>query len=308
MEAPDAPLRNKRLGIAALIACALLWSSAGLCIKLLDWHPMAIACARSAIAFLLLFFVRLWRHSRKKTPPPADTSARRWLAAAGCCYAVTLVGFVVANRLTTSANAIFLQYSAPVWAALFGWLICHERPRAKHWACLAAMLLGMACFFGGSLAAAKGPAAFWGDALAVLTGVAFGATSVFMRKAKSGDAADCLLLAHGLAALAASPWLFLYPPANLDAASLAAIGFLGLAQVGLASLLFAYGIKRLPAVEAVLICVLEPVLNPVWVLLFVGERPSASAFLGGAIIVCAVVASQVQLPLRAFAFARRENR
>jgi drug/metabolite transporter (DMT)-like permease len=285
--------RRQRQGLAALIVCALLWSSAGLGIKLLTWHPMVIAGGRSAIAFALLLAVRTWRRARHPVPV-ADPASRKWIVAAGCSYVVTLLGFVVANRLTTSANAIFLQYSAPVWAALLGWLVCHERPTARHWASLAAMLLGMSLFFGDSLETSGNSTAFLGNALAVLTGIAFGATSVFMRRVTRGDPADCLMLAHGLAALIALPWCFAAPP-SLDAASLWVIGFLGLAQVGLASLLFAYGITRLPAVEAVLICVLEPVLNPVWVLLFIGETPSAQALLGGAIIIGAVVLSQVRL-------------
>jgi drug/metabolite transporter (DMT)-like permease len=109
---------------------------------------------------------------------------------------------------------------------------------------------------------------------------------------KDGNPADSMLLAHVITSAAAIPFIVLYPPA-LNPGAFAAISFMGIIQIGLASLLFAFGIKRISALEAMLTSMIEPVLNPVWVLLVTGEKPSASALIGGGIIIAAVVFSSV---------------
>jgi drug/metabolite transporter (DMT)-like permease len=131
-----------------------------------------------------------------------------------------------------------------------------------------------------------------GDALALLSGLFFGANSVFMRMQKDGNPADSMLLAHVICAAVSVPFVFMHPPA-LNPANTAAILFMGIIQIGLASLLFSYGFKRIRALEAMLIAMIEPVLNPRWVLLVTGEKPSASALLGGSVIIAAVLFSSV---------------
>jgi drug/metabolite transporter (DMT)-like permease len=211
-----------------------------------------------------------------------------YIIAGGSIYAATMLLFVTANKLTASANAILLQYSAPVWAALLAWGLAREKPRWEQWGALALVMGGSLLFFkdglaGGSLA---------GDGIALLSGICFGANSAFMRMIRDGDPADSMLLAHIITACFSIPFFFLYPPA-LSGAILAAITFMGIVQIGFASLLFSYGIKRITAVQAMLTATIEPVLNPLWVLLVTGERPAASALAGGSIIVAAVVVSSL---------------
>jgi drug/metabolite transporter (DMT)-like permease len=203
-------------------------------------------------------------------------------------YALTMLAFVIANKLTASANAIMMQYSAPVWAALIGWALIGERPRWEHWGALVLVMGGLALFFreglrGGSLL---------GDFVALLSGVFFGAHSVILRMMKKGRPQDSMLLSHGLNFAFCIPFLFFYPPA-VSASGLLAILFMGIFQVGCASLLFSAGIKRIPAVEAMLTAMIEPILNPLWVLFVTGERPSATALLGGAVIIAAVAGSSL---------------
>jgi drug/metabolite transporter (DMT)-like permease len=208
------------------------------------------------------------------------------LLPAALAYSATMICFTVANKLTTSANAILLQYSAPIWAALFGWVLIRERPHREHWIALVLVMGGLLLFFregltGGGLG---------GDLLAVFSGICFGANSVFLRRQKRGEPADALLLSNILAFFFCLPHIIRFPPA-FTRGNIAAILFMGIIQIGLASILFAYGIKRIRAVQAMLTAVIEPILNPVWVLLVTGERPSLSALIGGAVIVGAVVFS-----------------
>jgi drug/metabolite transporter (DMT)-like permease len=199
-----------------------------------------------------------------------------------------MLTFVIANKLTASANVILLQYTAPVWASVLGWLLIREKPRWEHWGALILVMGGLLLFFREGLAAG----ALLGDSLALLSGLFFGANSVFLRMQKDGNPADSMLLAHILCAAVSLPFVFISPPA-LNPGNTAAILFMGIIQIGLASLLFSFGIKRVRALEAMLIAMIEPVLNPLWVLAVTGEKPSASALLGGSVIIAAVLFSSV---------------
>jgi drug/metabolite transporter (DMT)-like permease len=272
------------------LCCAVLWSTSGLFIKLLDWHPLLIAGGRSAIAALFLFVLRRAGPRIGSAPPP---SSRPWIVLAGSLsYAATMIGFVWANKLTTPANAILLQYTAPVWAALLGWRLIGEKPRWFHWAALALVIGGLFIFFREDLRGGAFGKTALGDLVALASGLFFGAHSVFLRMQKEGNPADSMLGAHLICALAALPFFFIIPPAA-GVRSLGALGFMGLFQVGLASQLFALGIKRVQAMQALLIAMIEPVLNPLWVFVFTGERPSQAAFAGGLVIILAVVFSSV---------------
>jgi drug/metabolite transporter (DMT)-like permease len=222
-------------------------------------------------------------------PPKFAVQSRKGpLWGGAVAYALTMQGFVIANKLTTSANAIMLQYSAPVWAGLLGWILIREKPHWEHWGALICVFGGLALFFKDSLSGG----AFLGDSVAVLSGVFFGAHSVFLRMQKDGNPSDSMLLAHILNCALSVPFLFFYFP-SLKASALAAILYMGIIQIGCASLLFSYGIKRISAVQAMLTAMIEPVLNPLWVLVVTGEKPSFSAITGGGIIVAAVIASSV---------------
>jgi drug/metabolite transporter (DMT)-like permease len=282
---PQTGLRKEHhlAGQGAVFLCAVLWSTSGLFIKLVDWHPVVIAGSRS---FLAVFFLLAVRKSARKGGAPSGKL--RHIIAGGLAYAATMLSFVIANKLTASANAILLQYTAPVWASVLGWLLIREKPHWEHWGALILVMGGLTLFFREGLTGG----AFLGDLLALLSGLFFGINSVFMRMQKDGNPADSMLAAHIICAAVSVPFVFLHPPA-LHPANTAAILFMGFIQIGLASLLFSFGIKRVRALEAMLIAMIEPVLNPLWVLAITGERPSASALLGGGVIVAAVLFSSV---------------
>ena len=244
---------------------------------------MVIAGSRSFIAAVFLLIVRLaW------PPTKAGKNPRFPFWACAIAYAFTLLTYVIANKLTTAANVILLQYGAPIWAALLGWALAKEKPNWEHWLALLFVMGGLLLFFRDGLS----PGALYGNLLAIFSGILLGAHSVFLRMMKEGNPIDALLLGHVITAVLSVPFIFMYPP-SLKASSLFSILFMGIFQMGLASLLFSNGIKRISAIQAMLTAIADPILNPVWVLLITGERPSIHALLGGAVIITAVVASSL---------------
>jgi drug/metabolite transporter (DMT)-like permease len=277
-------------GQGAILLCAILWSTSGLFIKLVDWHPMVIAGSRSILAAAFLFVLRRFFGSKI---PPMSLREVPVLAVCGLCYAATMIFFVIANKLTASANAILIQYAAPVWAALLAWFFLKEKPHWENWCALVLVSMGMFMVFSGGLAAGS----LLGDACALVSGIAFGANSVVLRAKKDGNPADSMFFAHIICVLCSLPFFFLYPP-TINAHNLLCISFMGIVQIGVASALFAYGIRRIPAVQAMLTSAIEPVLNPTWVLLVTGERPTLSVISGGAVILVAILFSSILSALR----------
>jgi drug/metabolite transporter (DMT)-like permease len=269
-------MQHSRKALLAVAGCALLWSTGGIFIKLVDWHPFAIAGTRSLISAIVLL-VWLRRPKFSFSPPQI---------AAALCNAMTMIIFVNANKLTTAANAILLQYSAPIFVAIIGWAVLKEKPSWDNWVALAAVCGGMILFFLDKLSAGSG----LGNLLAILSGVTFALFSIFMRMQKSGSPLESIVISHLLTFLISIPFI---AGAGLPGAGWPALIALGVFQVGLSSILFSYGIKHTRAITAMLIAVLEPILNPLWVFIFVGEQPGFWALVGGAIIVAAVTVSSV---------------
>jgi drug/metabolite transporter (DMT)-like permease len=258
---------------AALLALtALLWSSGGLAVKVIDLHPMAITGARSALSALTLLV--LLRGSARPALTPAGLGA-----ALG--YAGLLVTNVVATKLTTAANAILLAYTAPLYVALLAPALLGEPTRRADWAFLAAALGGMVLFFLDRLS----PAGLWGNALAVGTGLCYAVFTLCMRAQKDASPVGSVVLGHAVTAAVGLPFLAHGLP---DAAGALGLAYLGVVQQGLSLLLYVWCIRRLPALTAILIMTLEPVLNPLWVALGVGELPGPWALAGGALVLGAV--------------------
>lgn len=281
-------------GLAAIFVCALLWSTSGLLIKLIPWNPLVISGSRSLIAFFFILAVRII-----EKPKYVGKSKKRYKILGALSYGATMILFVLANKLTSSANVILLQYIAPVWAALLGWVLVKEKPRFEHWVALAAVAIGLVIFFKDSLFASFGLGgrveslnAILGNSIAVLSGITFALYSVFMRLEKDGRPEDTILIAHLGTALFCLPFFLLHPP-QMSPLAVSSIFGLGVFQIGLASLLFAYGIRRVTAVQSMLTAVVEPVMNPVWVFFVTGERPGPATIAGGAVILGAVIFSSI---------------
>nr|WP_286181960.1 DMT family transporter [Desulfovibrio sp. Huiquan2017] len=255
-----------------LAATALIWSSGGLVIKLVPWTPMAITGMRSGLAALTL--AALFRGQLK-----FRFSAVQWGAAAG--YAGLLITNVAATKLTTSANAILLAYTAPVYVALFAPWLLGERTRRSDWAFIAVTVGGMALFFFDRLS----PSGLWGNILAMGTGLSYAAFTLCMRAQKDASPVESVILGHLLTALAGLPFLFPVPPSPDGWLGML---YLGVFQQGVSLALYVWAIKRLGALEAILIMMLEPIFNPLLVAVGYGELPGAWAVAGGVTVIGAV--------------------
>ncbi len=256
-----------------LLAAALCWSLGGVLIKSIDWPPMAVAGARSAIAIpLMLAFVGR---------PKFSFSVAQIGGAIG--YALTVVLFVFATKMTTAANAIFLQYTAPIYVAIIGRWYLNERALRIDWLVIAVALGGIALFFMDRLTVAG----FWGNIVALGSGLAFASVAIFLRKEKAGSPVTSIILGNIIVAVAGAPFMF---QESLDSGDVGRLLLLGLLQLGLPYVLYAAAIKQVTALEATMIPLLEPVLNPLWVMLALGERPGPWAIVGGAMVLIAVLA------------------
>src|SRR5205823_123069 len=267
--------RGMKAAVLAVAGAALLWSSGGFFSKIAPTPPLAVACGRSLVAGL--FYLAILRPNLR---------AARWSTAAA--YAGCIVTFVTATRLTTAANAIFLQYTGPAYVLLLSPILLDEPFRAVDGFCVLLSLAGMSLFFVGKMEA--GAAA--GNALGIASGVFFALAIVLLRreaKAGSGDALPSVTLGNLLAAGLTLPWAMLALPQMTSLRGLLVLLYLGIIQLGAAYWLFVKGVRKVPAAEASLISMLEPVLNPVWVLIGTGERPGPWAIAGGAVVVASVV-------------------
>lgn len=262
-----------------LLLAALCWSLGGVLIKSIDWPPMAIAGGRSAIAIpmILLCIGR-----------PRFTFSRAQIGGA-LGYAGTVILFVFATRMTTAANAIFLQYTAPIYVALIGRWYLGERASRIDWVVIAVALLGIALFFLDRLTVAG----LWGNIIALGSGLAFAAVALFLRKEKAGSPVASIVLGNILVALAGLPFIWQAP--SLGTGGLWRLALLGTVQLGIPYVLYAIAIKQVTALEATLIPLLEPVLNPLWVMLALGERPGPWAILGGVLVLGAVLGRGVMM-------------
>ena len=197
-------------------------------------------------------------------------------------YAACTLTFCTATTLTSAANAILLQYTAPVWVALFGAWFLGERATRADWLTIAVALGGMALFFKDSLTLGH----VEGDALAVLSGVCFAGMTIALRRQKNGSPVESIILGNVIAFIAGLPWMVKSP--LLPPAGWLALIVLGVVQLGFSYWLYARAIRHVTALEAVLIPVIEPILNPLWVLLVVHEKPTRWAILGGAVVLGAI--------------------
>jgi drug/metabolite transporter (DMT)-like permease len=251
-----------------LLAAAVLWSTAGAAIKSCGLDGWQIAGGRSLVA--ALFLVVAVREARVRP-------TLRVLAVS-VAFAFTVVLFVLATKATTAANAIFIQDTAPLWVLLLSPWLLGERPTRGELLAIPVYGVGLGLFFLDELTAGQ----VRGNALALGSGVAFAFSIVGLRLLRhEGPAA--LVLGNVIAAAVALPLWPQGPAAT--APDLAIVAYLGVFQVALAYVAFSRGLTGTPAIEASLLILLEPVLNPIWTFLVAGERPGPWAIAGGAVVL-----------------------
>jgi drug/metabolite transporter (DMT)-like permease len=252
-----------------LLFAAILWSLAGVFIKFLPLPPLTIVFYRSLFAgfFFLLFFQR------------SVGAPRGALVVAAVSYTAAISSFVAANKLTTAANAIVLQYTAPIFVFMIVGFFFRERIAGATWVALGVGMLGIAVIFAGS----AGQPDFAGVTVALLSGLLFSIYMVSLRFLKSMPAGTLTCINNLTCCLLVLP--FVMGQLALTRAECLVVAVMGVVQLGIPYWLFSRAVEKIPVHEASLIVLIEPVLNPLWVGLVVGEIPAPATFIGGALIL-----------------------
>ena len=266
------PAKIHNRGPLYILIAAVLWSMAGLLIKYIPWHPLAIASGRSFLAALL--FLAYYRGRVFRRP--------NWTTIlSGLALMLTQAGFITANKMTTAANAIMLQYLSPVFIVLIGAIFYHYRPSRQEITALTAALAGIVLFFLDDLSIGN----FTGNMIALGTGLTFGLVFLLNSRPEC-DAPVSIFLGQAATFLVFLP--FLLRVETFQPLPVLAVVVLGILQLGLAYLLFSFGIRTTKPLSANLLAMLEPIANPIWVFLVVGELPGPLALIGGLIVLAAV--------------------
>jgi drug/metabolite transporter (DMT)-like permease len=254
--------------VLLLLAAAILWSLGGVLIKSIDWTPIAIAGSRSLIAIVVISLAM-----------PAVFRKISWSTLPGAlAYAGTVLLFVIATKLTSAANAIFLQYTAPIYIAIISPWILHERTKPLDWLLILVALCGIALFFVDQLSFDG----IYGVFAALGSGISFAWLTVLMRRHRNESPEAIVLLGNVLTFLFALPWMLPLASAERNGVW---ILMLGVVQLAIPYLLYSRAIKHIRALDAAIISIIEPILNPVWVLIVKGERASRWSLIGGAIVL-----------------------
>lgn len=266
-------LSEHQKGLLYVFTAALLWSSGGLFIKLISLSAMQLSffrCSIAAIAFAIIF--------RKRILLVNQLSVLNSFV-----YAIVLISFVIATKTTTAANAIFLQATAPIYVLIFEPLITKTKYERLNIITVGVCIIGMILFFVGKLE----PGHLEGNLVALVSGITFAALFLGMKKNEPQYQQGSIFLGNVIVAIVCFP--FITSLEVLTFSDLWMVTFLGVFQIALAYAFFASGLKRIYAVEASIIAMVEPVLNPVWVFIGYGETPSLTAIFGGLIILGAII-------------------
>lgn len=265
-------MQDRTRGILFIVVAALLWSTGGIGIKYVDDPALKVSFYRSVFAAVTLFLV-FPRDVRVKPTPG--------FLAAIVSYGACLTSFVVATKLTTAANAIFLQYAGVVWVLILSPIVLHEKMQRRDVIAIVVAMTGMALFFVGKFEA-RGMS---GNAMALVSSIFFATMILALRREHEKSRAA---VTWGNVVLAIALFPFVMHDLGLTTKSLLALLFLGVFQIGIAYAFFVKGLQYVTATQASLTGMLEPVANPIWVLLFLGEQPSVFAIAGGVIVLVAI--------------------
>ncbi|HQQ40360.1 MAG TPA: EamA family transporter [Clostridia bacterium] len=265
-------MKESTKGSLAMLAAALLWSLGGIFIKLVPWNPLSITGARGLLGGIVVFI-----YLRIKKIPLAINKDTIKIAVSLACVCAT---FVTANKLTTAANAIVIQYCAPVYVLLYVAFVQKKKLKPLDIAVVPITILGVALCFISQI----GKGTLTGDLVAVVSGMFFAAMFIFSEGVSDETRFNGIMQGQLLTALIGLPVLFATRPAFTTQAMIGIL-VLGIFQIGIAYVLYGVALKSAPILNCTLLAVIEPLLNPVWVFLFNGENPGIWSLVGGVIVV-----------------------
>ena len=269
---------SRRTGTLCVFLASLLYSIGGLCIKVIPWNGMSINSGRTLIALVVIGgYLAVIRHKPR---------FNRWIFLGAVCTFGTNTLYSVANKLTTAANTIVLQFTAPIFVIVFSALFWKRRPKKLDIAACAVVFGGVLFFFVDSLEAGGAV----GNVLAVLSGAAYGGVFL-LNDFPDSDAISSVFWGDVMSALTGLP--FLVRETDFSSTALTSLVILGVFQVAVAYILLTNGLRTTPAVTASLVSGIEPVLNPLLVAVFYGEQVGRFALVGAAIVICGVVGYNV---------------
>lgn len=268
-------MKKESIGTIEMLICALLWSIAGIFMKLIPWNGFAIAGVRSLIAGLTMLTYVLIKGYK--------LIINRKTLAAGLFTALVYTCFTVANKLTTAANAIVLQFTSPVFIVVFSALIFKQRIRRRDIGVVILTLLGITLFFFDQLK----PGYIAGNFVAIAAGLFMALMFILVGDLEPEARFSAIIIGQGLTFLIGLPFI-LRDGLVFTPAIIASILTLGIFQLGLSYILYVKASKYCPPLACCLLGALEPLLNPVWVAIFDGERPGVWALIGGVIVVASI--------------------
>lgn len=258
-----------------MLLCAALWSIAGIFIKLIPWNSIVIAGIRSLIAGAVMFVYMRYKRI-------GFTADRRSMLG-GLALCCTLTCFVAANKLTTAANSIVLQFTAPMFIVVFSVLFLKKKFSRSDVFAVVLTMLGISLFFFDQLT----PGHLLGNCVAIVAGMAFAGYYMSLEGASESERMSAILMAHGLTFCVSIPFIALEPP-ELGAAPVICIFILGVVQLGIPYVLLGRASGSCPPLACSLLGAVEPLLNPVWVFIFDGEAPGMWALIGGVVVVVTI--------------------
>ena len=270
-------------GVFYVLMAAILFSIGGLCIKLVPWSPLAINGARNLISVIIIgIYLKMKNHKI------VINSAVLFGAV---CMMRTTTLFTIANKLTTAANTIILQFTAPVFVIFFMWLFFKERPKRVDVFTSVIVFVGIIFFFIDGLSTGN----MLGNVLAVVSGVSY--AGVFMMNSfEKSDSLSSIFLGQALSAVTCI-W-FVFGETDFGVTAIGGILALGVFQLALAYIFMSKGLDKIPAVTASLTTAIEPILNPLWVAIFYHEVITPLSLVGAVIVISAVVGYNVWKALR----------
>lgn len=265
-------------GILYVLMAAILFSIGGLCIKLIPWSPLAINGTRNLISVILIgIYLKVTHHKIVINPAV--------LFGAVCMMGVTTL-YTIANKMTTAANTIVLQFTAPIFVIFLTWIFFKKRPKRVDVIATGAVFSGIICFFVDGLASGN----MLGNIVAVLSGVCY--AGVFMMNSfEKSDSLSSIFLGQALSAVTCS-W-FVLGETDFSVTAIGGILALGVLQLALAYIFMAKGLEEVPAVTASLTTAIEPILNPILVAIFYHEVITPLSMVGAVIVIAAVVSYNV---------------
>lgn len=274
--APTTPGSKKKAMILMAI-CAVMWSIGGIFIKLISWSPLLIAGGRSLIAALVIGLYMMYTRTPLKFC--------RYSFGAGIGLSASCIFFVIANKLTTAANAIVLQYAAPIFILLMTAFIFKQKLRKKEIAAVSITTAGIILFFFDQLS----PGNILGNIFGILAGVFLALMFVMVGQGGQDDSIRMsgILFAHCMTTVIGLPF-GIAGTSSFTGMEILWVVILGIFQLGIPYVLYAIASKNCPPLACSLIGMLEPLFNPVWVALFIGEMPGTFALVGGVIIIAVV--------------------